>query len=267
MAPVLLSPALARKLGARLGERLVPLRFPRQGEGFSPYPTPARLKLIGYFETGIVTFDELVVLMDVERVAETFPGQAYTRALGVRLIDPLEAGAAATWLREALDEQEQSAFVYSWLESNRGLFQVIRVQKTMLFLVLMLIVVLAFFGMISALVMLVTQKTREITVLKSLGLPDASIQRVFVYQGLLIGLIGTGLGLAAGLGLCWVLGAFPLFEIPPGVYPGSDRVPVEVALLDVSTIVGATVVTCVVATLFPARKAGRLRPVEGLRYG
>ena len=267
VAPVLLSRLLADKLGAGLGDRLVPLRFPREGEGFSPHPTATRLQIVGYLTTGIVAFDELVVLMDVEQVATIFPQQPLPRSVGLRLRDPLQASAAASWLRGEMEREQRSVFVYSWLEANRGLFQVIRVQKTMLFLVLLLIVLLAFFGMISALVMLVAEKTREITILKSLGCRGRSIYRIFLVQGVLIGLSGTLLGLAAGLGVCWVLDTFPIFEIPPGVYPGSDRVPVRVDVLDLAWVVGATLVICLGATLFPARKATALKPVEGLRFG
>jgi lipoprotein-releasing system permease protein len=241
--------------------------FPREGEGFSPHPSPRRLEIAGYFSTGIVAFDELVVLMDVGQIADIFPEHEHHPALGMRLADPLQAGAAAAWLRGEMRSRDRPVFVYSWLESNRGLFRVIRVQKTMLFLVLMLIVLLAFFGMVSALVMLVAEKTREIAILKSLGVRNRSIYRIFLMQGLLVGLLGTVLGLGLGLGVCWVLDTFPVFAIPPGVYPGSDRVPVRVAALDLMWVVLATFATCLAATLFPARKAMALRPVEGLRAG
>jgi len=118
-----------------------------------------------------------------------------------------------------------------------------------------------------ALVMLVAEKRREITILTALGARGRSIYRIFLVQGLLIGLSGTLLGLAAGLGVCWVLDTFPLFEIPPGVYPGSDRVPVLVDGMDLAWVVGATLLICLVATIFPARKATALKPVEGLRFG
>jgi lipoprotein-releasing system permease protein len=142
---------------------------------------------------------------------------------------------------------------------------VIRVQKAMLFLVLMLIVIIAFFGMISALVMLVTEKTREITILKSLGMPDRRLRRVFLLQGLLIGLLGTAFGIALGLTICWLLAAFPIIRIPAGVYPGSDRVPVLVSMTDVAIIVVGSMAVCLAATQFPTRKAVALKPVDGLR--
>lgn len=267
VAPVLLSRTLAHKLGAKLGDRLVPLRFPRQGEGFSPHPMATRLQIIGYITTGIEAFDELVVMMDLGQVHAIFPQAELPHSIGLRLHDPLQATAAAHWLRGKMQKEDRPVFVYSWLESNKGLFQVIRVQKTMLFLVLLLIVLLAFFGMIGALVMLVAEKTREITILRSLGARERSIRRIFLLQGLLIGLVGTVLGLLVGLAVCWVLATFPVFQIPPGVYPGSDRVPVRVDLLDLAWVIGSTLVICLSATVFPARKSTNIKPVDGLRYG
>ncbi len=263
--PVLLSAKLAGRLGAGLGERLTPLELPAEGAGFTPEPSGEALRLIGHFTSGIASIDEFFVLMDVRLVEAVFPGEPVQRAVGVRLAEPLQASRAAEALREELRRRDLPVYVFSWLENNRGLFGVIRLQKVMLFLVLMLIVVIAFFGMISGLVMLVSEKSREITILKSLGARDAAINRIFILQGLLVGLVGTGLGIALGLGVCWVLDTFPLFTIPPGVYPGSDRVPVRVEWLDLTWVLIATFLTCLAATWFPARKARALQPAEGLR--
>ena len=265
--PVLLSPELARKLGVRLGELLVPLVHPRQGEGFSPREAAGRLRVAGFFHTGILAFDEIVVLIYVHSIERIYPGSRRNFSLGVRLADPLDAGPVAERLRAETSLGGSGFAVYSWLESNRGIFQVIRIQKVMLFIVLMLIVVIAFFGMVGALVMLVIDKAREIAVLKSLGASERSVHLIFLAQGLLIGAVGTVLGVAAGLGLCWILDAFPLIEIPPGVYPGSDRIPVRVAWQDLLLIVGGTMAVSLTATLYPSRKAMRLPPVNGLRYG
>jgi lipoprotein-releasing system permease protein len=265
--PVLLSPALARKLGVGLGDPLVPLVHPRKGEGFSPREAAGRLRVAGHFHTGILAFDELVILIYVQSIARIYPGSERNFSLGVRLTDPLDAGLVAEQLREQPTLGGQHFTIYSWLESNRGIFQVIRVQKVMLFIVLMLIVVIAFFGMVGALVMLVIDKSREIAVLKSLGARDRSVQRIFLVQGLLIGALGTVFGVAAGLGLCWLLDTFPLIDIPPGVYPGSDRIPVRVAWQDLLTVIGGTMAVSLTATLYPSRKAMRMPPVNGLRYG
>ncbi|HEX7927510.1 MAG TPA: FtsX-like permease family protein, partial [bacterium] len=234
--PILLARVLATKLDVKIGDRLVPMSFPKTGGSFSPVPGATRLIVAGYFNTGILAFDELVVMAHIDGVARALPGEKPDTALGLRLNDPLSAATVASALRATTLGELSGVYVYSWLESNRGLFQVIRIQKVMLFLVLMLIVIIAFFGMISALVMLVTEKTREITILKSLGMPEPRLRRVFLLQGLLIGLLGTVFGVLLGLLVCWVLSAFPIIRIPAGVYPGSDRVPVLVSMVDVALI-------------------------------
>jgi len=267
VSPVLLSPTLADKLKVKPGDELAPLVFPKQGEGFTPYPANGRLRVAGYFQTGILAFDELVILIHVRRIEPIYPGSERNASIGLRLDDPLDATAVAASLRAQTRLGEAPLAVYSWIESNRGLFQVIRVQKFMLFIVLMLIVVIAFFGMIGALVMLVIDKSREIAVLKSVGAGDASIRRVFLVQGLLIGAVGTALGLLAGLGLCALLDAFPLIEIPAGVYPGSDRIPVLVEWTDLVLVVLGTMGVSLAATLYPAHKAGKMTPIEGFRFG
>ena len=265
VARALISPLLARKLGVKIGGRLVPLAIPKAGEGFSPTPAAERLEVAGYFSTDIAAFDELIVLMDISHVDRIFPEKKHRPVLGMRLVDPMAALEAKGWLEEELSRLEGSVYVYSWVEENKGLFQVVQYQKVALFMVLMLIVLLAFFGMTGALVMLVAEKTREITILASLGARKQSILLIFVVQGLLIGIAGTLIGMGLGLTTCWILDTFPVFEIPPGVYPGSDRVPVLVSKTDIAIIGVATFFTCLLATLFPAFKAASLHPIAGLR--
>ncbi len=267
VAPVLLSRLLAEKLGVKLGDPLTPMKFPESGEGFSPTPGRTKLEVAGYFETGLTVFDELVLVTHLKFVSGVLPGKPVQPSMGIRLRDPLTAADATEKLRGIEAGGGDSYYVYSWLESNRGIFQVIRLQKVMLFIVLMLIVVIAFFGMVSALTVMVVEKTKEIAILKSIGFRERDIMRIFLLQGLAIGVAGAALGIGLGLAVTGVLDHFPLIEIPPGVYPGTDKIPVRVAWEDMLWIVGGTMVVCVTATLFPARKAGALSPAEGLRYG
>ena len=265
IAPVLLSPRLAKLLGVKLGDRLIPLKFPEDGSGFTPLPLPTRLEAAGFFELGIPSVDELFMLMDVDQVAKIFPEANLFRAVGFRFPDPLDAMTAEGELRLALERRGIGARVYSWINDNRQLFETINLQRWLLFLVLLLVVMLALFGMASGLVMMVSEKTREITVLRSLGARGGAIYRIFMVQGLLIGLVGTTMGLALGLATCWALDTFAIFAIPPGVYPGSDRVPVRVEWLDVALVVGAAIVISLITTYIPARKAAAILPADGLR--
>jgi len=265
--PVLLSRGLAAKLGVGVGDTLTPLSLPQKGRGFAPVPYDGRLVVRGYLSTGIATFDELVAVTAIDHIRTLLEGDSRAPSIGVRLRDPLRSLGASATLREALFERGYGWSVYSWLESNRGLFQVINLQKAMLFIILMMIVVIAVFGMISGLIMLVAEKTKEIAVLQALGLTARAIRRVFLLQGVLIGITGTAAGMAVGLAICWALATFPVIDIPPGVYPGSDRLPVLVAVGDLLSVAGGAVLFALLATLYPSRKATALRPAEGLRYG
>lgn len=264
--PVLISRTVAARLGVGVGDRLTLLEFPT-GSGFVPVPHGAALTVHGLFETGILAFDEAIALTGLDSLMRLGPADQIEISVGLRLEQPLAAAQVADRLRDLQPPKGDTFHVFSWLESNKSLFQVILLQKAMLFLVLMLIVVIASFGMISALVMLVTEKTREIAILKALGAPGRTVRRIFLLQGILIGVGGLCAGLILGLFVCWLLASLPLFTIPPGVYPGSDRIPVLVSATDVLWIVLGTVAIAAAATQFPARNAMRIKTVEGLRHG
>ena len=127
-------------------------------------------------------------------------------------------------------------------------------------------IVVAAFNIISSLIMLVAEKSREIAILKSLGATDGSVRRIFVYQGVVIGLAGTLFGVFLGLGLCWILGTFNIIDIPPGVYPGGNRIPVLIDWYDVGLTTLCSFLICVLVTLYPSSKAARMNPVDPLRY-
>jgi lipoprotein-releasing system permease protein len=263
---VFLSHVVATRLGVHVGDAVSLLEFPKGG-GFTPLPRGPKLVVRGLFDTGILAFDEAIALTGFDALLAIGPRSEIETSLGLRLERPLAASEIADRLRDLPAPAGDEFHVFSWLESNKSLFQVILLQKVMLYLVLMLIVLIASFGMISALIMLVTEKTREITILKALGAPERTVRRVFLLQGVLIGVGGMVVGLALGFAICWVLATFPLFEIPPGVYPGSDRIPVRLAATDVLWVVLGTLAIAVGATQFPALKAMRVKIVEGLRRG
>ena len=114
--------------------------------------------------------------------------------------------------------------------------------------------------------MLVAEKSKEIAILKSLGATDGSVRRIFVFQGVVIGLTGTIVGVILGLGLCWVLGTFNIIDIPPGVYPGGNRIPVLIDWYDVGLTTICSFLICMLVTIYPSSKAARMNPVDPLRY-
>ena len=129
----------------------------------------------------------------------------------------------------------------------------------------MLIILVASFNIVSTLMMLVTEKTREIGILKSMGMTDASVLRVFMVQGLIIGLVGTTLGLVVGLAIVYVIDHFGLIDLPPEVY-FLDKLPVKLDPVDVGLVVVVSLLIAFLATIYPAWRASKLVPVEAIRH-
>jgi lipoprotein-releasing system permease protein len=154
--------------------------------------------------------------------------------------------------------------VRSWEELNRGLFMALRLEKLAMFIVLTFIALVASFSIVSNLIMLVTEKGREVAILKSMGATDAGILRVFFAEGLYIGLVGLGLGLALGIGTCLLISRFGL-PLDPDVYY-IQKLPVVMRAGEIGSVAAAALGLCCLATLYPAFLASRMRPVEGLRY-
>ena len=154
--------------------------------------------------------------------------------------------------------------VQDWYELNHNLFMALKLQKLALVVILTLIIIVAAVNMVSALTMMVTDKTREIAILKSMGASSSSVALVFQVVGLAIGLAGTIIGVLIGLGTCYVVGRYG-YHLDPKVYL-IDRLPIEVKPLEVLLVAGITMVISVISTLVPSQAAASLRPVDGLRY-
>ncbi|MCW5806484.1 MAG: ABC transporter permease [Deltaproteobacteria bacterium] len=184
-------------------------------------------------------------------------------ALGVELkvADVDRARDIADELGRALGPTYQ---VQDWYEMNHNLFMALKLQKLALVFILTLIMVVAAVNMVSALTMMVTDKTREIAILKSMGATSGSVARVFQLVGAAIGGIGTLIGLAVGLATCAVMSSYG-FRLDPKVYL-IDRLPIDVQWLEVVAVVAGTMLISVVATVVPSGSASSLRPVDGLRY-
>jgi len=163
--------------------------------------------------------------------------------------------------------------VRTWMELNPALFGALRVEKTVMFVILTLIIVVAALNIMSMLIMIVMEKTKDIGILRALGATRASVASLFLSQGCLIGLIGISLGMAGGFALTWNLNSivkgleqhFGIALFPPTVYY-LDHIPTQINSVDVVAVVGATFVLTVLAGTYAAVRAARLAPIEALRY-
>ncbi len=152
------------------------------------------------------------------------------------------------------------------MQMNQNLFSALKLEKTVMFIILTLIILVAAFNIASSLIMMVMEKTKDIAILKIMGTTDKSIRRIFVCKGMAIGFVGTTLGVCLGFLLCTLLEHFKFIDLPSSIYY-INKLPVQLEALDVFMIASAAMVICFLATLYPAIKASKLNPVEALRYG
>ena len=259
---IILGSALAQQLDVSFGDTVQLISSEQRTTAVGNVPAMERLEVIGFFESGISGYDEVLAFMDYRLVQTIYRMGANVTGLGIRVKSPKLAPTIA----EKIQDLSAEYITSNWADENRGMFQVMEVQKISLILILNVIVIVAAFNIISSLIMLILEKSREIAILKSLGASDRSIRKIFMWQGLVIGLLGTGIGVILGCLICWGLANFNLIEIPPGVYPGGDRIPVAIDWGDIGITTVASFLICFLITLYPSTKAARLNPVDPLRY-
>jgi len=153
----------------------------------------------------------------------------------------------------------------NWIEMNQNLFAALKLEKTAMAVILIMIVLVGSFSIITTLVMMVMEKTKDIAVLMALGATPPQIRNIFILQGSLIGAVGTSIGFGLGLAICSLLEKYQFIKLPADVYY-LDHLPVKIELLDMSLIAISAMALCFLATLYPASQAAKMHPTEALRY-
>jgi lipoprotein-releasing system permease protein len=260
---IVLGSELADRLGAAVGDEVLLATLtgdPGSALGFAPRLKPFRL--VGVFRSGLYTYDSSLGFTSIAASQEFFGlGDAVT-GIEVRLKDMFDAPRAGARIVAALGVRGLRS--NNWIELNRNLFTWMKLEKAVMFVILALIVLVAAFNIVSALFMTVLEKRRDIGVLKSMGATDATVLRVFLFQGLLIGGAGTAIGVTLGGLLIGVLQRFPIVRLPGDVY-FIERLPVRPEAGDFTAVILATLALCLVAALYPAWRASRLDPVDAIR--
>ena len=263
VAPIVIGKELGRKLSVVEGDTVYMISFRGMVSPIGHVPAMKRFRVAGFFASGMYQFDEayaFVRLVDAQRILKL--GNAVS-GIEIRVRDIYEADKVAERIKEKL------GFPYwtkDWMQMNANLFFALKLEKTAMFVILTLIVLVAAFNIASTLIMMVMKKTKDIAILKAMGATDGSIMRIFVIKGMVIGGTGTLLGVALGIALCLILKHYPFIQLPGNIYYFTT-LPVQLQVIDVLTIALAAVGICFLATLYPARQAARLNPVDAIRYG
>ncbi len=258
---ILLGDVLARQLGVTAGER-VDLMTP-QGT-LSPMGVLPRLRTVrvaGTYSLGLNEFDSQYGFMSLD-LAGRLMGKNVPDLIQLRLDDINAAPAVARAIPEALGIEY---ITQDWTQLNASLFSALWLEKMAISITIGLIVLVAALNIVASLVLLVMEKSRDIAILKTMGLSSARVMRVFMLQGLLIGGVGTAAGTASGLALCWVLDRYRVVSLPMDVYQIA-YVPFIVRPLDLTIVLVSAILICFLATLYPSRQASRLDPIQALRF-
>ena len=219
-------------------------------------------EVTGRFETGMFEYDNTYAVMPLD-VAQQFAGLGdAVSGIDVRVSNPTEAPRIGDELEVLLDYPYRSV---PWQEQNAQLFSALQLEKLGMGLILLLIVVVAAFNIVGTLTMVVTDKTREIGILRAMGFPAKSVRKVFVLQGMIVGLIGTGAGAVAGAVIAQLFDRGRFISLDPAVY-FIDHLPIQVQPLDFGLIVVASIIVATLATMYPSRRAADLAPVEAIRH-
>ncbi len=259
--PLVIGDELAKVLGVRVGDTI---RIVLPSGNLTPVgmiPKIRTVEVTGIQSLGMYEYDLSLAYMPIQAAQKLLGIGGQIHGFEVKVSDIYAADRLAQAVRDRLG---YPFWVMDWQQMSRNLFAALKLEKFAMFVVLTLIVLVAAFNIVSTLIMLVMEKKQDIAILKALGATDGQIQRIFMFNGFMIGLTGTLIGTLGGLGLCYLLKHYKFITIPKEVYY-TDTIPILLYPSDVIIIACSAIFICFVATIYPARQAARLDPSESLR--
>ena len=267
---LILGSELATTLGVDVGDRITLITPSANVSPAGIMPRLKRFTVVGIFEVGMFQYDSALVLIHLRDAAKLYRFDESISGVRLKLDDMFIAPLVAEELNATLDEQY---WVNDWTRSHTNYFRALKIEKTAMFIILLLIVAVAAFNIISTLVMVVTDKQGDIAILRTLGASPASVMGIFIVQGVLIGMVGTLLGIFGGVLLALnidtivpaIESMFGIQFLPSSVYYISE-LPSELRWSEVTTIATLAFVLSMLATIYPAWRASRVQPAEALRY-
>lgn len=259
---LILGKELARQIGVHPGDVLTLVSPEGRLTPLGRVPNTRKFRVVGLFDSGMYEYDATMLYMSIEE-AERFLGLG-DKVTGIEMkVDDIDRSDVIA--RKVQETLGYPFWTKDWKVMNRSLFSALKLEKVTMFVILTMIVLVGALNIISTLVMVVMEKSKDIAILRTMGASSRSIMSIFMLQGLLVGTLGTLTGLGFGLGLCQLLSKYKFISLPSDVYYIST-LPVLVERWDVVMVSTAAVAISFLATLYPSWNASRLNPVEALRY-
>ncbi|MBP1718782.1 MAG: lipoprotein-releasing transporter permease subunit, partial [Deltaproteobacteria bacterium] len=221
-----------------------------------------KFRIVGIFDTGMYEYDTSMAYISLKSAQKFLAMGDTVSGLEVKVEDIYAVKKIGDRIRKDLGFP---FWTKDWMQMNRSLFAALKLERIVMFIILVLIVLVAAFGIVSTLIMVVMEKNKDIAILKSMGATARSVMRIFIFEGLIIGFVGTLIGLFGGYVVCTLLAKYQFITLPSDVYYIS-RLPVKMNILDFVLVAISALGISFIATLYPSWQASRLDPAEALRY-
>jgi lipoprotein-releasing system permease protein len=259
---VVIGKELSKNIGAFYGDIITVVSPTGTLTPAGAAPKLKRFRVVGIFSSGMYEYDSSLAYINLGEAQRFFDMGERVTGLELRVKDIDDANVVASDVRKKLG---YPYYTRDWMDLNKNLFAALKLEKVVMSIILVLIILVAAFNIVSTLIMVVMEKGKDIAILKSMGASARSIMRIFLIDGLIIGSVGTALGLVFGYALCFLLERYQFIQLPSDIYYISS-LPVRTSWLDFVIVSASAVVISLLATIYPALRASRLNPVEAIRF-
>ena len=261
--PLVLGTELAANLGADLGDDVVLISPQSISTSAGMFPKMKKFRISGLLKTGYYEFDNTIAYTTLNHAGDFFGLRGGTTGIAVKLRNLNEAEKVAPQIQKAIG---YGYSVKTFAQLNSTLYAALKLEKAMMFIILFLIIGVASLNIAGNLILLGTEKLRDIGIMRAVGASPKMIRSIFMWEAMVIATLGIVLGLLLACLLCWVIATFNIVELPGDIYY-LTKVPVRMQLWDIVAVVGGSYLICFVAGLYPAVKASRVHPTDAIRYG
>jgi lipoprotein-releasing system permease protein len=258
---IVLGTKLMQELGAYIGDEIIFISPKIDAFSFPNLPTFHQFVIKGIFDTGIYDYDSKFGYIHLNYSQYIFDMGNKVNGFGVKIKDAYNFQPTVLEIEHKLGIK---AFVRSWFEVNKGLFSALKMEKIVMSIVLFLIIVVASFGMVSSLLIMSIEKTKDIGILKTIGFSKKDITKIFIYQGFFIGIIGIILGVIISAFVIYFLKNYDFIKLPEEIYFIS-KVPINLKISESLIVIFGTVLVCLISSIYPARRAANLDIIEAIR--